>query len=151
MTNRRRAGLAALALVVVVAAIVMYERLPGRGAPTAREAVQRYLDALARRDEHALRDVFTSGSSRTEIAARLRDYGGPDAASATFRILEAEPPFRGVPHTVVLTFRPSGARGPREDLLQVRERKGRWLLVVERPDPSPTPCASGAVCDAASR
>jgi hypothetical protein len=143
--NARRAGIAALAVVVVVAAVVTYERLPGRGAPTAREAVQRYLDALSRRDSLGLVDAFTSGSSRGEIRARLRDYGGPAAASATFRILESDPPFRGIPRNVVFTFRVAG--GSREDLMWVRERKARWLMEVY-PEASPTPCEPGAVCDA---
>jgi hypothetical protein len=134
-------------MAVVAATVAALGTSPGRGAPTARAAVQRYLDALARRDAKAVRAAFTSGSARSEIDARLRDYGGPDARTATFRVLAAEPPLPGVSSNVVLTFRPGGTAAKREDVLSVRERKGRWLLEVQR-QAAPTPCESGAVCDA---
>jgi hypothetical protein len=147
---RRRVVVAAAAVVLAVVAATAFAAAvggsPARGAPTARAAVQRYLDALALRDGAALRKAFTSGSARAEIDARLRDYGGPAARAATVQILDAEPPLPGVPRNVVLTFR--GTTGTaRDDRLAVREKDGRWLMVVEAAA-SPTPCASGAVCDA---
>lgn len=110
---------------------------PPRGATTEREIVERYLDAVQRRDVAALRQLLPAthrADAELEAAANSTEGAPVEAGIVTLRFSTGFPR-RYSSATITGRYMHQGTAVPYERHLELEEIDARWYLIMGRAQP----------------